>query len=295
MTRCGFVSLVGAPNAGKSTLLNSILGQKVTIVSPKVQTTRRRIFGIHLQKDSQIIFIDTPGMFKPSTRLEKAMVGAAESSIFDCDIVCVLADVTKSLVAPKKILDKLGDVDFPVVVLLNKIDKVEKESLLIMAAELVEKYPFIAKVFMISALKNSGTNLLVDYLAGAVPEGVWMFPEDQITDLSDLALAAEITREKLFWCLQQEIPYGLHVEHETWDDSKKSGLKIHQRIVIDRENHKSIVVGKNGSMLKRVGEMARKEISEVLGRRVHLFLYVVVKEDWKEKREYYLSQGLEFK
>lgn len=295
MTRCGFVSLVGAPNAGKSTLLNTILGQKVTIVSPKVQTTRRRIFGIHLQNDSQIVFVDTPGMFNPSTRLEKAMVGAAESSIFDCDIVCVLADVTKSLTAPQKILDKLHNADFPVVLLLNKVDKVEKEKLLAIAAELSQNYTFIAKIFMISALKNNGVDLLVEYLVNTIPEGGWMFPDDQITDLSDQALAAEITREKLFWCLQQEIPYGLHVEHETWDDSKKSGLKLHQRIVIDRENHKGIVLGKNGAMLKRIGEMARKEISKVLGRKVHLFLYVVVKEDWKEKREYYSSQGLEFK
>lgn len=293
-THFGYVALMGLPNAGKSTLLNQLLGTKVSIVTPKVQTTRRRVLGVFMQDDLQIAFLDTPGVFEPKTRLDKSMVNVALQAAKEADVVCVIIDACKPIEASDRLLLQAKESRTPVIVVLNKIDKVAKDKL-ILIADHVQKTHGINTIFMISALKNDGITTLITHITKYIPEGPWLFNEDDLTDLSTQDLATEFTREKLFFYLHQEIPYGLMVEHELWERNKETGkITIFQRIIINKQSHKGIVLGKGGENIKKVREAAQREISNLLQQKVTLKLQVVVKEDWKDKPQYYTSQGLEF-
>ncbi len=294
ITRCGFVALVGAPNTGKSTLLNFLVGRKISIVTPKAQTTRSRINGIRIEGMSQLIFVDTPGIFAPKRRLERAMVRAAWSGARDADIVVLLVDAGRG-VDPETvvIMDGLSEAKRGAILALNKIDLVGRASLLPLAAELDSRGPF-TDTFMISALGGDGVDELVGCLAGRVPEGPWLYPEDQLSDLSERLLAAEVTREKLFLQLQQELPYSLAVETEGWKERADGSVRVDQIIYLLRESHKPIVLGKGGRRIKSVGAAARHELEGLLDRRVHLFLFVKVREDWIDDPERYRELGLEF-
>lgn len=290
----GYVALMGLPNAGKSTLLNQLLGTKVSIVTPKVQTTRRRVLGVFIQDNTQIAFLDTPGVFEPKNRLDKSMVNVALQAAQEAEIVCVIIDVCKPFNASDTLLKEATATKAQVIVVLNKIDKMHKDKLIIIADH-IQKTHNINTIFMISALKNDGVASLINYLVQNISEGPWLFNEDDLTDLSTQDLATEFTREKLFFYLHQEIPYGLMVEHELWERNKDNGkLTIYQRIVINKKSHKGIVLGKNGENIKKVRVSAQREISNLLQEKVTLKLQVVVKEDWKDKPQYYTSQGLEF-
>ncbi|WP_101065593.1 GTPase Era [Roseovarius salinarum] len=295
--RAGFVALIGEPNAGKSTLMNRMVGAKVSIVTHKVQTTRARIRGVALEGDSQIVFVDTPGLFRPRRRLDRAMVSAAWGGAGDADAVVLLVEahrgVTEGVAA---ILARLGEVagDRPVALAINKIDRVKREVLLALAADLNERFAF-TRTFMISAEKGHGVADLRAWLAGVVPEGPWLYPEDQIADLPMRMLAAEITREKLTLRLHQELPYQLTVETETWQERDDGSARIDQVIYVAREGHKGIVLGRRGETVKSVSRAAREELEEFLGRRVHLFLQVKVRPQWQEEAERYSEMGLEFR
>ncbi len=295
-TRCGFVALIGAPNAGKSTLLNALVGAKVAIVTHKVQTTRTRVTGIGLHDDlnAQLVFIDTPGIFEPKRRLDRAMVNAAWKGADDAEETLLLIDAKKGFNEEvERIVKALKEAKRTVHLAINKIDTVKRESLLALAAELNETGVF-DEIFMISAKNGDGVADLKDFLAKGAPEGPWMYPEDQVADVTMRILAAEVTREKVYLRLHDELPYATTVETEKWDDRKDGSVRIEQVIHVQRETQKGIVIGKGGSMLKQLGQMAREELEEMLGRKVHLFLHVRVTERWAEDRTMYQDMGLDF-
>ncbi|MEX5728419.1 GTP-binding protein Era [Rhodovulum iodosum] len=297
-TRAGFVALIGEPNAGKSTLLNRMVGAKVSIVTHKVQTTRARIRGVAMEGDAQIVFVDTPGLFRPRRRLDRAMVAAAWGGAADADIVVLLVEAHRGLTeGVGAILDALKErvaEGRTVALAINKIDRVKAETLLALSAELNEAYPF-AKTFMISAEKGHGVDDLRGWLAETLPEGPWLYPEDQIADLPMRMIAAEITREKLTLRLHQELPYQLTVETEGWDDRKDGSTRIDQMIYVARDGHKGIVLGHKGETIKAISQAARAEIAEFLGRPVHLFLQVKVRPGWLDEAERYSEMGLDFR
>lgn len=296
-TRCGFVTVIGAPNAGKSTLINALVGSKVSIVSPKVQTTRTMVRGIIVKDQSQIVFIDTPGIFAPKERLEKAMVAAAWQGQDEADIVMLMVDASRKKIDAdtRAIIDRLAEVkgNTPCILLLNKFDKADKKTLLDMASELNRKLDFTA-TFMISALNQDGTQDVMDWLVKNVPQGVWHYPEDQISDMPARLLAAEVTREKLFRALYQELPYALTVETEKWEEFDNGDIKISQVVFVARETHKAIVLGKGGAQIKKIGEASRLELQEIFECKVHLKLFVKVDEKWLEDKERYEVWGLDF-
>ena len=296
-TRCGFVAVIGAPNAGKSTLMNTLVGSKVSIVSPKVQTTRTMVRGIAMKDNAQVIFIDTPGIFAPQKRLEKAMVAAAWQGRDEADIAMLIVDASRKKIDPdtRAIVERLAVIkgDMPCVLVLNKFDQAKKDVLLQMATELNEKLDFAA-TFMISALHKDGTDDVLKWLAKHVPDDVWHYPEDQINDMPERLLAAEITREKLFRALYQELPYALTVETEVWEEFDNGDIKISQIIYVARDTHKAIVLGKGGAQIREVGEAARLELQELFECKVHLKLFVKVDEKWLEDRERYEVWGLDF-
>jgi GTP-binding protein Era len=293
-TRSGFVALIGATNAGKSTLVNRLVGAKVSIVSHKVQTTRAIIRGIAIEDRTQIVFMDTPGIFKPRRRLDRAMVTTAWGGAKDADIIALLIDSERGLKGDaEKILEALKDVKQPKILILNKIDTVPHEMLLALTAAANQTVNFDA-TFMISALKGPGCDDLMEYLAKTLPEGPWYYPEDQISDLPMRQLAAEITREKLFLRLHQELPYASHVETEKWEEMKNGSVRIEQVIYVERDSQKKIALGKNGDAIKAISMAARKEISEILEQPVHLFLFVKVRENWGDDPERFREMGLDF-
>jgi GTP-binding protein Era len=293
-TRCGFVALIGAPNAGKSTLINALVGSKVSIVSHKVQTTRMLVRGIAIEGASQLIFVDTPGIFAPKRRLDRAMVTTAWGGAQDADLTVLLIDARKGLDDENDaIVGKLADVSGKKILLLNKIDLVEKEALLALAQAANDRTAFAA-TFMVSALKGDGVTDLKTWLAAQVPSGPWHYPPDQISDAPIRQLAAEITREKLFERLHQELPYQSTVETESWKELKDGSVRIEQTIYVERESQRKIVLGKGGQTIKAIGAAARKDITELAETPVHLFLFVKVREGWGEDPERYREMGLEF-
>ena len=295
-TRCGFVALIGEPNAGKSTLLNRMVGAKVSIVTHKVQTTRARIRGVALEGDSQIVFVDTPGLFRPRRRLDRAMVAAAWSGASDADIVVLMVEAQRGITdGVREIITSLQERagESTVLLAVNKIDRVDAPVLLGLTKELNELYPF-TQTFLISAEKGHGVGDLRAWLAEHLPEGPWLYPEDQIADLPMRMIAAEITREKLTLRLHQELPYQLTVESETWEDREDGSTRIDQIIYVARDGHKGIILGKRGETIKGVGQAARAELEEFLGRKVHLFLTVKVRPGWLEEAERYSEIGLDY-
>ena len=292
--RCGFVALIGAPNAGKSTLLNALVGAKISIVTPKVQTTRALIRGIAIEGAAQLIFVDTPGIFVPRRRLDRAMVGSAWGSTQDADVVALLIDSHKGVEEDEEaILRKLADVRAPKVLVLNKVDTVQKPKLLALAQSLNERAAFAA-TFMVSARSGDGVTDLKRFFAAHVPEGPWLYPEDQISDAPLRQLAAEITREKLFLRLHQELPYHSTVETEIWKELRDGAVRIEQTIYVERESQRKIVLGKGGQTIKAIGAAARTEIALSIEHPVHLFLFVKVREGWGDDPERYREMGLEF-
>lgn len=293
-TRCGFVAIIGAPNAGKSTLLNQLVGSKVAIVTHKVQTTRARIRGIAMEGNTQIVFVDTPGIFKPKRRLDKAMVEAAWGGAGDADVVLLLVDAEYERAEDlERIIEGLKTQNRKAVLVLNKVDTANRGKLLKLAARLNETNLF-ERTFMISALTGSGVDDLRRFLAGEMPFGPWHYPEDQAADVPLRSLAAEVTREKLFLRLHDELPYSLTVETEEWENRKDGSIRIAQVIFLERESQKKIALGKGGQTIKKVGQLAREELEEMLGCRVHLFLFVKVRENWSDDRERYREMGLDF-
>ena len=297
-TRCGFVALIGEPNAGKSTLLNRMVGAKVSIVTHKVQTTRARIRGVAIEGDAQLVFVDTPGLFRPRRRLDRAMVAAAWAGAADADVVVLLVEAHRGMTdGVREILAALSErvSGGPSVALaINKIDRVEPPVLLALAEEMNAAHPF-ARTFMISAEKGHGVADLRAWLAGEVPAGPWLYPEDQIADLPLRMIAAEITREKLTLRLHEELPYQLTVETEGWEERKDGAVRIDQVIYVARDGHKGIVLGRGGATLKAVGQAARAELQEFLGRKVHLFTQVKVRPGWLEEAARYSEMGLDFR
>ncbi|RDC72879.1 GTPase Era [Rhodovulum sp. 12E13] len=296
-TRCGFVALIGEPNAGKSTLLNRMVGAKVSIVTHKVQTTRARIRGVAIEGDAQLVFVDTPGLFRPRRRLDRAMVAAAWGGAADADMVVLLVEAHRGLTeGVRAILDALATQarGRPVALAINKIDRVEPPALLSLAEEMNAAHDFV-RTFMISADRGHGVDDLRRWLADEMPEGPWLYPEDQIADLPLRMIAAEITREKLTLRLHEELPYQLTVETENWEDRKDGSTRIDQLIYVARDGHKGIVLGKGGATLKAVGQAARAELEEFLGRKVHLFTQVKVRPGWLDEAERYSEMGLDFR
>ncbi len=296
-TSAGFVALIGEPNAGKSTLLNRMVGAKVSIVTHKVQTTRARIRGVAMEGNAQLVFVDTPGIFAPRRRLDRAMVAAAWSGAADADLVVLLIEAHRGITeGVKVILDALNERagDRPVALAINKIDKVKADKLLALSQELNTLYNF-NETFMISAERGHGVDDLREWLATQVPDGPWLYPEDQIADLPLRMIAAEMTREKLTLRLHQELPYQLTVETENWEDRKDGSVKIDQLIYVMRDGHKGILLGHKGETIKAVGKAAREELEEFLGRKVHLFLQVKVRPNWLNEAERYSEMGLNFK
>ncbi|WP_113910641.1 GTPase Era [Roseovarius dicentrarchi] len=296
-TRAGFVALIGEPNAGKSTLLNRMVGAKVSIVTHKVQTTRARIRGVAIEGDAQLVFVDTPGLFKPRRRLDRAMVAAAWGGAADADVVVLLIEANRGITdGVKAILENLGEVTRgrKVALAINKIDRVQSPALLALTKDMNDRFPF-EETFMISAEKGHGVASLRAWLAGQLPDGPWLYPEDQIADLPLRMIAAEITREKLTLRLHQELPYQLTVETENWEERPDGSARIDQLIYVMRDGHKGIVLGHKGETIKQVGAAARAELEEFLGRRVHLFLQIKVRPNWLEEAERYSEMGLDFK
>ncbi len=296
MTRkCGFASIIGAPNAGKSTLVNQLVGSKVSIVSPKVQTTRTRVMGIVCKDETQVIFVDTPGIFAPKRRLEKAMVSAAWAGTKDAEVIILLADAGKGKInaETQAIIDKLKSQQRKVILALNKIDLVAKEKLLALAGELNAEGIF-SDIYMISARLGDGVEKMLQDISSRMPEGPWMFGEDQISDMPMRLLAAEVTREKIFMQLGDELPYSSTVETESWEEFDNGSVKISQTIYVMRDSQKAIVLGKGGAKIKRIGEEARLELEEMLERRVHLSLFVKVREKWTDDAARYRYWGLDF-
>lgn len=292
--KCGLVAVIGAPNAGKSTLVNALVGQKVAIVSSKAQTTRARLMGIALEGEVQIILADTPGLFEPRRRLDRAMVNAAWEGAVDADAILLVVDSRKKkrdYLEP--ILNSLKDRKERKILVLNKVDSTAKEPLLVMAQELSASGAF-DEVYFVSALTGDGVPELKTHLANLMPEGVWHYPEDQVSDASERLLASEITREQLYRQLHDELPYDSAVRPESYTHRKDGSVEIHQQIVIARDSQKGIVLGKGGARLKAIGEAARKELAELLGVKVHLFLHVKVEENWADSREIYEEIGLDW-
>ncbi len=294
--RCGFVALVGAPNAGKSTLLNQMVGAKVSIVTPKVQTTRTRITGIAIEGKTQLVFVDTPGIFtKTKRRLERAMVASAWAGAADADQVVVVVDGTKKGIGDdvRRILDGLAEAKRPAILALNKVDLIKRPELLPRASQLNQAFPFV-ETFMISAETGDGVADLRKHLAGLMPEGPWLFADDDLSDLSERLLAAEVTREQLFLNLHDELPYDLMVETESWKDFKDGSVKIQQVIYVRRDSQKAIVLGKGGATVKAIGAQARRVLEAQLGRRVHLFLFVKVRDNWIDDPDRFKGMGLDW-
>lgn len=294
--RCGFITLLGAPNVGKSTLLNTLVGQKISIVTPKVQTTRSIVRGVAIEGDAQLIFIDTPGIFatRRQKRLEQAMVDTAWSGASEADMILFLIDAKKGLDKESKhILETLKSREEKAVLILNKIDVTPREKLLTLAQELNDTGIF-TDIFMISALKDDGVADIKKHLASHAPESVWLFPEDQVSDAPKWLLAAETTREQLFLQLQQELPYELTVETEDWHERKDGSVEVRQMVYVTRESHKKILLGKGGQRIKHVGEKARKELTRQFEQKIHLFLFVKVRENWQENPDRYHAMGLDF-
>ena len=293
-TRCGFVALIGAPNVGKSTLVNALVGSKVTIVSRKVQTTRALIRGIVIEDNAQIILVDTPGIFSPKRRLDRAMVSTAWSGAHDADLVCVLLDAKAGIdEEADAILNKLATVRHPKILVLNKIDLIPREKLLALAHAANERMKF-EHTFMISALSGDGVDDLRKTLAAMVPPGPFHYPEDQMSDAPLRHLAAEITREKIYRQLHQELPYQSTVETDSWTERNDKSVRIEQTIFVERESQRKIVLGKGGATIKSIGADSRKEIAGILGVPVHLFLFVKVRENWGDDPDRYREMGLEF-
>ncbi|MBI1207606.1 MAG: GTPase Era [Azospirillum sp.] len=294
-SRCGFVALVGAPNAGKSTLLNALVGAKVSIVSAKKQTTRRRILGIVGRGSSQILFVDTPGIFTPRRRLDRAMVAAAWAGVADADFTLLLVDAAQKAMDRETagIVGQLREQKRPALVALNKIDLIPRGQLLGLAEQLNRELPF-AETFMISALTGDGLDRLLDRLAALLPPSPWLYPEDQLSDLPLRAIAAEITREKLYLQLHQELPYAATVETEAWEEQADGSVRLSQVVFVQRDSQKAIVLGKGGSRIKALGIAARTDLEQFLERRVHLVLFVKVREAWGDDPERYREIGLDF-
>ena len=299
-SKCGFIALSGAPNAGKSTLLNRIVGTKIAIVTPKVQTTRSRMSGIAIRGPGQLIFIDTPGIFKAKRRLERAMVAAAWSGLVDADLAVVVVDGDRAAKSPGKmdpdtadIVAGLKRVKARAVLALNKIDLVQAESLL-EVTRVHDSSGVFERIFMISAATGDGVDDLVDHLGEGLRPGPWLYPEDQLTDVPMRVMAAEVTREQAFLQLHQELPYALTVETETWEEREDGAVRIDQTILIQRESQKGMVVGKGGARIKSIGAAARGELEKLLGRKVHLFLHVKARPNWMERPEHYREMGLDF-
>jgi GTP-binding protein Era len=301
MSHCGFCAVIGAPNAGKSTLTNALVGTKIAIVTPKVQTTRMNVKGVAIKGETQIVFVDTPGIFKPRRRLDRAMVGAAWAGAADADAILLVADAAELSAHPQGLAGR--DTDAIVqnlktgakrpALVLNKIDGMKRTDLL----PLVERFRgegIFEDVFLVSALAGEAVSDVLDWVAARMPEGPFLYPEDQAADIPSRLLAAEITREKLYLRLHDELPYASMVETEKWEERPDGSVKIHQLIMVEREGQKPIVLGKGGQTIKTIGELARKDMEEIFGRRVHLFLFVKVKEGWADEREVYEQLGLEY-
>lgn len=296
-TRAGFIALIGEPNAGKSTLTNRMVGAKVSIVTHKVQTTRARIRGVAMHGDAQLVFVDTPGLFRPRRRLDRAMVAAAWGGAADADIIVLLIEAHRGVTeGVERILEGLTEIaqGRTVALAINKIDRVKAEVLLALSEDLNARYAF-SNTFMISAEKGYGVDDLRQWLSTELPEGPWLYPEDQIADLPMRMIASEITREKLTLRLHQELPYQLTVETESWQEREDGSARVDQVVYVSRDGHKGIVLGNKGETIKAVGQTARVELEEFLGRRIHLFLQVKVREKWQEEAERYSQMGLDFK
>jgi GTP-binding protein Era len=292
--RFGMVAVVGAPNAGKSTLVNALVGQKVAIVSPKAQTTRTRLMGVAIHGEAQILLLDTPGIFEPRRRLDRAMVAAAWAGAQDADLIALVIDAKTGFSRRiEQMLDTLKGRSEPKWLILNKVDITAKEALLTLTAQLAERVDF-DEIFMVSASTGDGVPDLKDALAKRVPEGPWHFPEDQVSDATDRMLAAEVTREQLYLQLHAELPYASAVETEKYEERRDGSVAIHQQILVGRDTQRAIVLGKGGARLKQIGTAAREELSKLLGRKVHLFLHVKVKPDWEEDRGLYREIGLDW-
>lgn len=300
-TRCGFAAIIGAPNAGKSTLVNALVGSKVAIVSPKVQTTRMPVRGVAIRGETEIVFVDTPGIFKPRRRLDRAMVTSAWAGAADADATVVIVDSPDLVAQPDglaardtyAIVEKLKENGAKAALALNKIDGMKRTDLLPLIEKLNDAAVFV-DVFLISALKGDGIEDLASWCAARMPESPWLFPEDQVGDISSRLLAAEITREKIYLRLHDELPYASTVETEKWEERKDGSVKIDQTIYVQRDGQKAIVLGKGGATIKKIGELARVELEEIFGHRVHLFLFVKVRENWGEDPNRYREMGLEF-
>jgi GTP-binding protein Era len=292
--RCGTIALIGAPNAGKSTLLNCLVGSKISIVTPKVQTTRARVLGIALRGSAQLIFVDTPGIFAPKRRLDRAMVAAAWAGAHDADAIVLIIDAARGLDGDsERIIAGLQAAGRRAVLVLNKVDRVPRPTLLPLADGLAKRNLFDA-IFMVSALTGEGVDDIADHLARLAPEGPWLFPEDQISDVPLRLLAAELVREQVFIQLHEELPYAITVETDEWEEHADGSVKITATIHVAREAHKPIVLGKGGAQVKRIGTIARAELERLLERRVHLFLHVRVTEDWADDRARYEAMRLDF-
>ncbi|MBF0168405.1 MAG: GTPase Era [Alphaproteobacteria bacterium] len=294
MTNAGFVAILGAPNAGKSTLVNRLVGSKVSIVSAKVQTTRTRVIGIVMHEGAQVVLVDTPGIFAPKRRLDRAMVAAAWSGANDADSILLIVDSRKGYDdEARTIVSRLKDEGRRAFLALNKVDLIDKARLLKLAGEMDAEGCFEA-VFMISALSGDGCDELIAKLAGAMPEGPYLFPEDDLSDMPERLLAAEVVREQLYHKLYQELPYAATVETESWKDRPDGSVRVEATIYVQRDSQKSIVLGNQGGMVKAIGSAARQELEQLLERKVHLFLFVKVRENWQEDRERYQPWGLDF-
>lgn len=293
-TKCGFVAVIGAPNAGKSTIVNHFVGSKVSIVSPKVQTTRTQVKGIGIVDNSQIIFIDTPGIFKPKRRLDRAMVANAWGGASDGDIVVLVIDAKRRICDEiTSIIEGLRKQNRKAILVLNKTDLIKKEKLLPLSQELFATDVF-SDVFMVSAKTGNGLDDLYKFIANKMPDSPWLYDEDQISDMPLKMLAAEMTREKLFLNLQQELPYSLTVETEKWERRDDNSVRVEQTIYVERDSQKSIILGANGSMIKKIGTESRKELEELLEDKIHLFLFVKVRKNWQEDPSRYSEWGLDF-
>ena len=293
-TLCGLVAIVGAPNAGKSTLVNALVGQKVAIVSPKAQTTRTRLMGLAIEGETQILLVDTPGIFAPRRRLDRAMVAAAWGGAQDADLIALVVDAERGFSDRiEDMVDTIAGRSEPRILILNKVDVADKQSLLTLTAKLNERVAF-QETYMVSATTGDGVADLRTALANQMPEGPWHFPEDQVSDATDRMLAAEVTREQLYLQLHAELPYASAVETEKYEERKDGSVVIHQQILVARPTQRAIVLGKGGARIKEIGATARAEIAALLGRKVHLFLHVKVKADWEEDRTLYRDIGLDW-